>query len=674
MSAAPSAAPSSATILVIAPRENSAETLRNALRAAGENVTVAWLEQAGALGDQLTHHDPALIACAADDSAALDRILGLCVNAAPRVPLIALADARRRTELLRAGARDAVDPADPDLLELVLTRHLREAERMRQASVLQAQLADCRGRLDALIADSREARAVIDDGIFEQVNDEFASLFGFPDTEELAGVPLMDLVHPDDRPTVKQTLKDCAQGTSAPPLLTITGQRMDDSPVTLSVRCRPATGDQPGRVELLVTPPDETAPVPRDPITTGRQALYQALQSLRPHDAGSPGLLCLHLDDFAGLQDRLGPAAADRIADEVFAFTLSLLGDSDHGFRLAAPGLALLMHRENADALTEQAETIREAIAREAFGEDQQTASVTASIAVAALAADGDDAKRFLRTARLALQLSDRTGNQVDRLGKRDAAPATGVESEQPTSTTDRAEALGAAIANDQLALAYLEITSLEGDTGPHYDALLRWNRGDGRPLRFDEFREQAEAAGLLSDIDRWATTQVLARTQGEAGGEIFLPLSAASVQQAEAFAKWLGTQARGRKDASGKVWFVLQETDVAAAPRQAQTLASACQSLGLGVAIDGYANHPDASRLAADLRAGFVRLDADQTEILVGDGDEALTQAVAAARAASMRIVAGHVQDANSMARLWQHGINFIQGRRVHEPDTAEA
>lgn len=671
MSAASSAAPSSTTILVIAPRENSAETLRNALRAAGESVTVAWLEQAGELGDQLTHHDPALIASAADDSAALDRILGLCVNAAPRVPVIALADARRRTDLLRAGARDVVDPADPELLELVLTRHLREAERVRQASVLQAQLADCRGRLDALIADSREARAVIDDGIFEQVNAEFASLFGFPDTDELAGVPLMDLVHPDDRPTVKQALKDCAQGTSAPSLLTITGQRMDDTPVTLAVRCRPTTGNQPGRVELLVAPPDETAPVQRDPITTGRQALYQTLQSLRPRDPGTPGLLCLHLDDFGGLQDRLGPATADRIADEVFAFTLSLIAEDDRGFRLAAPGLALLMHREDAGALTEQAESIREAIAREAFGEDQQTASVTVSIAVAALAADGDDAKRFLRTARLATQLSDRTGNRVDMLGKRDAT--ADADTNRPAPTADRAKALNAAIENNQLALAYLDITSLEGDAGPYYDALLRWNRGDGRALRFDEFRDEAEAAGLLSDIDRWATGQALARTRGDAAGEIFLPLSAASVQQAEAFAKWLGTQAAGREGASGQVWLVLQETDVAAAPRQAQLLARACRSLGLGIAVDGYATRPEAAALAADLQAGFVRLDADQTEILVGDGDEALTQAVAAARHAGMRIVAGHVQDANSMARLWQHGINFIQGRRVHEP-AAEA
>ena len=46
------------------------------------------------------------------------------------------------------------------------------------------------------------------------------------------------------------------------------------------------------------------------------------------------------------------------------------------------------------------------------------------------------------------------------------------------------------------------------------------------------------------------------------------------------------------------------------------------------------------------------------------------LNALLTAVKPKNIKTICSHIEDANEMAKLWQLGINFIQGRRIQEPE----
>jgi len=107
----------------------------------------------------------------------------------------------------------------------------------------------------------------------------------------------------------------------------------------------------------------------------------------------------------------------------------------------------------------------------------------------------------------------------------------------------------------------------------------------------------------------------------------------------------------------------VLQEADFDA---------TAGDALGFRFALEHFGTGRDPLKLLADIRMNFIKVDGS---LMQGLSTNQLQQQrvkglVEAAKRKGVETVAERVEDANTMAVLWQLGIEFIQGYFVNAPE----
>lgn len=657
-------------ILAIAPSQEHASGIETPLRDAGRNVRVDWLDRPGELGTYLSDHTPALICCRPDDEGedTPKRLLGLCLNAAPGTPVVLLldADTDTRAALIRGGARAVVPPDAPELLTVVLGRELEVVALRAEAGIERQRAAGLERRLEEVLTESQDARATLQEGIHAALNPTYAQLFGFESPAELEGVPLMDLVVPDDRDRVKKKLSDCRKGKDDGEPIRFRGQCADDSHCDVLMHCRLVRIDDEDAVEVLIP---QSRPRPRAGAGDARQALYHALS--RPEETG--GLYFVVIDDLAGLQSRLGLSRADAIVDETAVFLLDAVDDDNSCFRYGPGEFVVLTGPRSAESLRADAERLRAAIDDEVFGDDDASVSLTVTIAVSATPPGENRETLLLGAMRKARDTAAAGGNQVV------------LEAESEHRVSDEAaerehlETLRRALQDDRLTFAYQSIASLEGDDTEHFDILLRLADDQGDLIRPADFLAVAARHELLPEIDRIAVRKVLEllaqRHERGARGTFFLQLSEATLDEAPEFLDWLEGRLARLDFAPDELRFSVTEEALRSNVRRAQQLAEGLEAQGVALAIERFGSTGKSIQLLERISADFAKLDATVTEALAGDqGDPAVAEAVRAARERGVRLIAQQVADANTMARLWQIGINYVQGQLIQEPEAETA
>jgi EAL domain-containing protein (putative c-di-GMP-specific phosphodiesterase class I) len=105
---------------------------------------------------------------------------------------------------------------------------------------------------------------------------------------------------------------------------------------------------------------------------------------------------------------------------------------------------------------------------------------------------------------------------------------------------------------------------------------------------------------------------------------------------------------------------------------KEAKELRSLVTHLGFGFAIENFGSGRDSQSLLRHLPASYVKIDGALMQGLANDRplQEQVKALVDHARAASVATIAERVEDANTMAVLWQLGVEFVQGYFVSTPE----
>lgn len=663
--------PGETLLLAIAPRQDIASGIETRLRDAGRNVRVDWLDKPANLQEYLESHDPALFCCQAFDNGidTSQALLQRCLNAESGIPVVLLdeVDARQQAEMMRAGARDVIPPKNAEHLTAALMRELDIVKLAAGAQSDRQRLEQMDIRLQALIAESEDARATIQEGIHAQLNPSYARLFGFESPEELEGVPLMDLVAPQDRDPVKKKLAVCRKGKADKEPIRFTGRRADDSQCSVLMHCLPIQFEGEDAIEVVI--PHTPYEAPRSDVQT-RAALYHAMAQPRTKaDGDIDGLYFLTIDDLTGLQEQLGLVKADSVLDEFALFLLGAIKPDDDCFRFGPGEFVVIASRDSVEEMRSDAETLCAAIDDEVFGDDDTAASLTASIAVNVIGAGTEPEVLLLRAMQRARETSAKDGNAVTL-----ETASEGHLSEE-TADQDWLELVKEGLRQDRFTFAYQSIASLEGEETEHFDVILRLIGNDGEILLPQQFVDSANRHNLLPQIDRLVTGKILTllaqRRERGIQGMFFVKLSGATLNEAPKFLDWLRGNLAERKVDPKELRFSLTEDAMRGNIRRAQQLAEGLDDMGLALTIEQFGTTGKSIQLLERVPVEFAKLDATATEALAGDdSDPRIVEAVEAARKRQVRLIAQQVADANTMARLWQLGISYVQGQLVQEPE----
>ena len=134
----------------------------------------------------------------------------------PNLPLLLLKpddyNATQYTSYVRKGIYDIINLDYPERFYFGLIRALSFSRLQQSQEQLMTELENAQSQAQALVEDSSKAVAIIQEGIHAQANAEYLQLFGLKSEDDLIGLPLLDLLQPQDITDFKFRFKKVSQG------------------------------------------------------------------------------------------------------------------------------------------------------------------------------------------------------------------------------------------------------------------------------------------------------------------------------------------------------------------------------------------------------------------------------------------------------------------------------
>lgn len=668
----------SGVLLVMTGTEEVAKRIESHLRNAGHPLRVAWITDLEDLQDVLQRNPPDLVLCDENlRNTSPEQVISLSGKLRPDLPVVVISkehSVEDAVAALAAGAQDFVSYDDLRHLrhlELVVVREFVKHHNLRNLRLTQQRLADFESRHQQLTENTADAVAHVQEGILANANNAFTHLLGYDDPAELAGQPLIDLVAPDQQVKIKERLRAVQKGkhNGEPLELVLAGRKGQ-----VHVKAQLILGTQDGEsvIELLIRAEGgKGRPASAQAAFHGRGVFAEVLAEPAAADAKSMRTaMLLHIDAFDALEQRIGHADAQEVTSLLAETVHSRLGPQDQSFVFATDELALLVQRPNYNEAEQFAEFLRKEISGHIFAARSHEAHISLTITVFPLGGNEPPEQVIRQLADEARKISNtRGGNQIVALG------ATAKANQAEREEARRAAQVKKAIEENRLKLAYQSIASLEGESRSHFDVLVRMLDESGKEYHASEFLPAAQKFNLMRPIDRWVVTRALGviakRSASKEASVLFVKVSEDTLKDNDGFIAWLKALVQEQPLKSDEIVFEIQEVVIQNHVRKAKALTQALREMGAGLAVEHFGVGANSAQLLDHIPANFIKFHPSFTQKFTEkDTQKRLGELVEAAKQRNLKTIVSHVEDAHVMARLWQMGVNFIQGYHVQEPE----
>ena len=174
-----------------------------------------------------------------------------------------------------------------------------------------------------------------------------------------------------------------------------------------------------------------------------------------------------------------------------------------------------------------------------------------------------------------------------------------------------------------------------------------------------------------MKNIDRWvlgASLSSIAKTKPDL---LFVRLSLDSAFD-PSLLSWLQLQLRSTLAESQRLCLQITEEVASTHVTQTAQLISAVRAIGVRFALEHFGGGRDSQRLITTLPLDFVKIDGSLMQGLAASTQlqQRVREIAVAAAQHNVQTVAERIEDANTMAVVWQLGVQYIQGYFVHAPE----
>jgi EAL domain-containing protein (putative c-di-GMP-specific phosphodiesterase class I) len=291
---------------------------------------------------------------------------------------------------------------------------------------------------------------------------------------------------------------------------------------------------------------------------------------------------------------------------------------------------------------------------------------VTCTIGLAELGPGTDRVEDLIKNAERANQRGrQRGGNQVVL-----------EETSDESTRIKRFDALWlhqikSALLANRFRLTHLSIASLSGQAEKFFDTILRMIDEQGDEVSASEFMEVARRNKMMRPLDRWVIGATLEFAASQHFDLVFIKLSGETIRDATTV-DWIKAQAADKSIPPGRLCFQISESDATQHLKQTLKIVGDLRGAGFKFAIEHFGIGRDPLRLLNQMPMDFVKIDGSLMEGIGGDSmrQEKIRSFVNTALKRKVATIAERVEDANTMAVLFQLGIGYMQGHYLHEPD----
>jgi len=378
------------------------------------------------------------------------------------------------------------------------------------------------------------------------------------------------------------------------------------------------------------------------------------------------GIIYINLDDFSGLKGHVGIAGIEHVIETVIAMLKKLGPEGSQLARITDDDFALLVHADEWDDIVKAFRKIESGICGTVLEVGGRSIMVSAGAGLTGLLEEDNDAAAVLERA-FSASLSE-------------LSPIVGVraepdeEDDSESSLKEMIDDLTEGMTDGRLFLVYQPIVRLRGKPLELYEVFMRFRNKQGEMVPPREFIDAAENAGFGIDLNLWLiekTMQVLAEqhNQGrnthlmikvneQALRDIRVPLAA-------------GHGMKKLKFSPQQLIFEVCERASANQVKATRTMMHALRGLNCGTAIEHFGVTRKPFRLLEHVAVDYLTLDSTVVNNIARDENAINRVKYFSSRAHKIgkTTCAEYVDDAASVAILYDAGVDFMQGFYIQPP-----
>ena len=667
-------------LLLLEDSQNEAERLVSLFRNAGHATRVHRLTSSEDLAETLQHTWDLLICAPSSEYLEPGEAINAIRRQAKDIPVIQLVDDNDPeiiTEALLFGAQDALPQGEDERLVLVAKRELSNLEERRARRAAEVALREAEKRCQLLLESSVDAITYVHDGMHIYANRAYLELFRYEDSEELEGMPMIDLIASSDHAAFKDFLKNyqSAEGNAE---LNCQGVRADGSSFAAQMSFSPATYDGEPCIQVVIRAETSNAEleeklreISSQDLVTGlfnRSHFLELMDSAaeRAINSGQPSTLAyIRVDRYAALQGEIGLASIDLLLTDLAGLLRDHFPADSQLARFGDDVFTALLPGQPPEHCQASLQSLLKKVESHLFDVSGRTVQTTLSIGVAGLSENTAKAQEVIdRALRCADELND--GNALKLFNPADELAAA-------ANRGNLLAMVQQALENNSFRLLFQPIISLRGDSDEHYEVLLRLLNQQGEEVPPGDFLGAAKNAGLAEKIDRWVilnSIKLLAehRSKGH-NTRLFVHLSANSLQD-QTLLPWLSVALKAARLPSDSLVFQIGETDAVTYLKQTKALTQGLAELHCKVALSQFGCALNPFNTLKHLNVDFVKVDGSFSQDLTNaENQEALKTLLASLHAQAKLTIVPFVESASVLATLWQAGVNYIQGHYLQGP-----
>jgi len=673
-------------LIVIDDTLNEAEASVSILKNAGIAVRMQYIEDLEQLKELMSPQSHDLVFCTATSiEPTLTQVINTVAKIDPNVIVIATHtedDMELREEIMSAGAHDLVTSECATHMQLVTRREMDIAFTKRQLQESKDSLRESEKRCHTLLDSSRDAITYVHEGMHIYANQVYLDTFGFPNLEEIEGTPIMDMVIEKDHAQLKKYIRMYSKGEHKTRALDVTGMRPNGKSFRAQMEFSPASIEGEPCTQIIIRDQSLNKELEnklkflskKDSHTDlfNRQYFVEHLEDqlrLAREDRNSRSMLYIEPDNVKFIKETTGISGIDAIMRDVADIIKNEIGDDVIAARFSDTAFTILTEISDTNELMSLADNIRNTIESHISESDGQSITFTCSIGACQFGANSSSANDIISQADLACELAREEGGNCIHLHNPIADEKASRERDIHWSKT-----IEYALNHNKFSLAYQPIASLHGETSEKYEVLLRMTDEQDNIIPPSKFIPAAEEHGMSIAVDRWVIVHAIKvlRERILTGKDtmLFIKLSLASVKD-ENMLVWLSEVLNKSKVDPTKLVFEIHESTINTVLRHAKTFVDGLKKLKCGFCLEHFGTGENSIQILKHLRASYIKIDGSFMRNLASNQEnQAMVKSMTElAQSVKTATIAEFVEDASSLAVLWQCGINYIQGNFLQQP-----
>ena len=613
--------------------------------------------------------------------------MSLLLKSGRDIPLIVITPKNQEATaiaVLNMGARDAIASDQGERLKFVVQRELGDLINRRALRQNEKLLHETEKRTRNLIDSSRDAIAYVHDGAHIYANNAYLKMFGYADLEDIEGMPILDMVSSDQHAKLKEFLRGYAKGQISDDSLDVVGQHTDGKTFNITMEFSSASMEGESCSQIIIRDQAQSKELEKQLNVLSKQDLLTGLFNhtyfieqadkmiSRAVDGQAKGsLLYIMLDKYDDIKNTVGISGRDHVLTDIA--TLLKEKVSNLGLLARFEGAVFTLLLTNADQ--SQAEKIADGVCKLIHNHisevNQKSITTTSSIGITTINETTSNLQDCLSRAEKGALAAEKLGG--DQFNIFNPAIEELAEKEQYAVW---AQKIKAALKENNFYLVYQPVVSLRGEPGAHYEVFVRMKAEDGSEILPAEFLPAAEAMNLTHFIDRWIiahTFMLLAeRINNGLATRFFIKLSAGSLTDME-FLPWITERIKSLRLNADNLVFLLNESTALNYLKQAKMTLQGLRSINCRVGLANFGTEQNMFQSLKHLDVNYIKIDSSLGINLKDsiENQEKLKEIADNSNEKGIMAIAAFVEDANSMALLWQSSVAFIQGNFLQQPDT---